>query len=189
MICIFKYGANLLTLSRHLDEKSVSFLHLEPPYHNISHTCLFVYLNFLPFLKRFCSAWTPLFSNPCYYVKLVIKKLFLSYYERQRLVLYINNTKCPLINMELMKNIYFHYFLNDPCIMRHYTRALKRITGPHGPGPLGAYGPELLIIWRIFWVKNMLQDHIWNAHCSRSMFATCCWSSMLVKYGPGAYLT
>ena len=68
--------------------------------------CLF---KFPTFLKRFCCAWTLLFSNPCYYAMLVIKKLFLSYHKRQRLVLYINNTKCPLINMELMKNAYFQY--------------------------------------------------------------------------------
>ena len=58
----------------------------------------------------------PLFSNPCCYIILVIKKWFLWYHERQKLVLYINNTKCPLINMELMKNIYFYYILNEPHI-------------------------------------------------------------------------
>ena len=36
--------------------------------------------------------------------------------------------------------------------------------------------------------SNVLQDHIWNAHCSRSMFAIYFWGSMLY-YGPGAYLT
>ena len=36
--------------------------------------------------------------------------------------------------------------------------------------------------------SNMLQGHIWNAHCSRCMFAICSWSSMLFKYGPGACL-
>ena len=54
------------------------------------------------------------FSFLCYYVILVIKKLFLWYYERQRFVPYVNNTKSPLMNMELMKNIYFHHILNDP---------------------------------------------------------------------------
>ena len=33
--------------------KKVTFLHLLPPYHNISYTCLFVYLNFLPFSEIF----------------------------------------------------------------------------------------------------------------------------------------
>ena len=42
-----------MTLSRHLAEKNVLFLHLEPPYYNISHTCLFIYLNFPPFLRDF----------------------------------------------------------------------------------------------------------------------------------------
>ena len=39
--------------------------------------------------------------------------------------------------------------------------------------------------------SNILQAHIWNAHCSRSMFAICSCSSMLFKYGPGpgVYLT
>ena len=31
----------------------------------------------------------------------------------------------------------------------------------------------------------MLQDHIWNQHCSRSMFAICSCSSGDSKYGPG----
>ena len=52
--------------------------------------------------------------------------------------------------------------------------------GPYGPGPLNL---------KEFSNTNMLQDHIWNAHCSRSMFTICSWSSMLFKYGPGAYLT
>ena len=52
---------------------------------------------------------TPLFSFPCYYVILVIKKLFPWYYEEQMMVLYINNTKYPLKNI-----YYFHLILNDP---------------------------------------------------------------------------
>ena len=36
--------------------------------------------------------------------------------------------------------------------------------------------------------SNMLQDHIWNQHWSRSMFAISSWSSVDFKYGPGAYL-
>ena len=31
------------------------------------------------------------------------------------------------------------------------------------------------------WITNMLQQHIWNAHGSRSMFAICFWSSVLSK--------
>ena len=31
--------------------------------------------------------------------------------------------------------------------------------------------------------SNMLQDHIWNAQCSRSMFAMCSLSSVLFKLG------
>ena len=42
---------------------------------------------------------------------------------------------------------------------------------------------------KVFSEFTMLQDHIWNTHCSRSMFTFCSWSSMLFKYGPGAYLT
>ena len=34
----------------------------------------------------------------------------------------------------------------------------------------------------------MLQDHIWNAHYPMSMFAMLL-LGMLLKYGPGAYLT
>ena len=37
--------------------------------------------------------------------------------------------------------------------------------------------------------SNMLQEHIWSAHCSRSMFVIYSWSSVLFKYGPGAYST
>ena len=54
-----------------------------------------------------------------------------------------------------------------------------------GPGP---YGPRPLNL-KEFSKSNILLDHIWNAHCSRSMFTICSWSSMLFKYGPGAYLT
>ena len=33
--------------------KKMTFLHLVPPYYNISYTCLFVYLNFPPFSEIF----------------------------------------------------------------------------------------------------------------------------------------
>ena len=40
-----------------------------------------------------------------------------------------------------------------------------------------------------FLKSNMLQDHIWNAHCSRSMSVICSWNRMLYKYGPRGYST
>ena len=46
-----------------------------------------------------------------------------------------------------------------------------------------------LVILKIFLKSIMLQDRIWNAHCSRSMLAISSWTSVLFKYGPGAYLT
>ena len=33
----------------------------------------------------------------------------------------------------------------------------------------------------------MLQDYIWNAQCSWSMFDIRSWNSMLFKYGSGAF--
>ena len=39
--------------SRLLAEKKKTFLHLVPPYRNISYTCLFVYLNFPPVSEIF----------------------------------------------------------------------------------------------------------------------------------------
>ena len=35
---------------------------------------------------------------------------------------------------------------------------------------------------------QMVQNHIWNAHCSKSMFVIFFRSIMLFKYGPGACL-
>ena len=37
--------------------------------------------------------------------------------------------------------------------------------------------------------SNMLQDYDLNPHSSRSIFATCSWSSVDSVYDPGAYLT
>ena len=94
-----------MTLSRHLAGKKLSFLHLEPPYHNISHTCLFVYLNF-PHLLEILQCLNAIVFKPMLYSKL--RNCFF------HIKVGINNTKCPLINVELMKNIYFNYILNDP---------------------------------------------------------------------------
>ena len=44
---------------------------------------------------------------------------------------------------------------------------LKNIlASTYDPGPAA---PGLLIIWKNILGSNMLQDHIWNAHCSRSI--------------------
>ena len=40
------------------------------------------------------------------------------------------------------------------------------LAASYGPGPLGPYGSGPFIIWKNFSKSNMLQDHIWNAHCS-----------------------
>ena len=66
--------------------------------------------------------------------------------------------------------------------------ALTYGPGPYGPGPSEPWS------WTIHNLKefsklNMLQDHIWNPHCSGIMFAICSWSSTFFKYCPGAYLT
>ena len=64
-----------------------------------------------------------------------------------------------------------------------------RLYGPHRLKPISFaldtwhFGLDL---WSTSWTihnlkefskSNMLQDHIWNALCSRSMFAVCSWSS------------
>ena len=50
------------------------------------------------------------------------------------------------------------------------------------------YGPDHSLK-EVLNESNMLQDHIWNAHLSRSVFAICSWSSVIFKYGPGTYWT
>ena len=55
-----------------------------------------------------------------------------------------------------------------------YLRFWPQLMVPPGP-----YGSK----------SNMLQEHYLNAHCSKSIFATCSRSSVHFKYDPGAYLT
>ena len=64
-------------------------------------------------------------------------------------------------------------------------RGLEGRTYPRTPFQVSVPRPS--IIWKNN--LNMLQEHYLNAYCSRSIFATCSWSSVHFKYDPGAYLT
>ena len=67
------------------------------------------------------------------------------------------------------------------CLFEILASTYGPAPGPHGQGPL--------IILEEYPKSDMLQEHYLNAHCSRSIFATCFWSSVHFKYDPGVYLT
>ena len=57
--------------------------------------------------------------------------------------------------------------------------------GPYDPGPLGPYGPGFYL--KEFSKSNMLQDHIWNALCSRSIWSWTISRGQNLKTGSRSY--